>query len=476
MTLTQFLLALRARLGILVMIVAATVLAATAGSLLLPKSYDATASLLVDARDEQSLGNAQRMALMPQERLSYLQTQKDILGSRKVALMVVRNLGLAQQASPYLPTESTGGSTAAIEQRLVESLLKRLKVETSQSNVIQATYASADPVFSALVANAFAKAYIDTMLELRVEPAREAASWFDEQLKGLRANLESAQAKLTSLYQQEKIVSTDERTDVETARLAALSEEVVRAQSQTFQWTSRAQQARSFIERSGSADGLPDVMDNAFIQRLKGELLRGESRLQDLATQYGPNHPQYQRQTSENDDLRRKLNAEMRKVVAGIGSSLRQSEQREAALMQAMAAQRTRMLGLKGNRNEFNVLKRDVESAERAYDTAMQRAVTSQVDSRANVTNVSVLNPAIAPGRPSSPKVGLNIALSVVVGVLLGLGMVLLLERADGRVRSFGDLEDAWNVPVLGELKPWKPRNPALGHAGAGHRALPSPG
>jgi len=254
MTPTQFLLALRARLGVLVMIVAATVLAATAGSLLLPKSYDATASLLVDARDEQSLSNSQRPILMPQERLSYLQTQRDILGSRKVARKVVHDLQLARQPSPYLTPERAGDSAAAIEDRLSEALLKRLKVETSQSNVIQATYSSADPAFSARVANAFAKAYIDTMLELRVVPAREAAAWFDQQLKGLRTNLETAQARLTTLHQQEQVVSMDEHVDVENARLAALSEEVVRAQSQTFQWRSRAQQARSFIE-SGARNG-----------------------------------------------------------------------------------------------------------------------------------------------------------------------------------------------------------------------------
>jgi capsular polysaccharide biosynthesis protein len=106
----------------------------------------------------------------------------------------------------------------------------------------------------------------------------------------------------------------------------------------------------------------------------------------------------------------------------------------------------------------------------------MQRAVISKVDSRANLTNVSVLNPAVAPDRPSSPKVGLNIALSLAVGIMLGLGMVILLERADGRVRSLGDLEGAWNVPVLGELKPWRPAGHLFGDSGYGHRALPSHG
>src|SRR6202040_76023 len=119
------------------------------------------------------------------------------------------------------------GNGSSKEDRLVEGLLKKLKVETSQSNVIEVSFSSSDPRFAMQVANAFAKAYVDTMLELRVEPAREAAAWFDEQLKGLRANLEDAQVKLTDNHQRQKIVSADERLDVENSRLATLSDEVV---------------------------------------------------------------------------------------------------------------------------------------------------------------------------------------------------------------------------------------------------------
>jgi len=207
-----------------------------------------------------------------------------------------------------------------------------------------------------------------------VQPAREAAAWFDEQLKGLRANLEDAQLKLTDNHQRQKIVSADERVDVENSRLSALSDELVRAQEQTYQWASREQQAHKFLAEGASPDRLPEVLDNSFVQRLKGDLLRGETKLQEMATQYGHNHPQYQRQVSENQSLRETLDTEMKKVVAGIESSARQSRQREAALAQSLAAQRARMLSLKDNRNEFTVLRRNVESAERAYDTAMQRS------------------------------------------------------------------------------------------------------
>jgi len=70
----------------------------------------------------------------------------------------------------------------------------------------------------------------------------------------------------------------------------------------------------------------------------------------------------------------------------------------------------------------------------------------------------------------------LNLALSAVVGVMLGIGIVLLLEMTDRRVRSQDDLENAWDVPLLGELKPWKPASRLLGQSASATRALPNPG
>jgi len=470
----QFLLALRARFGVLLLSLAATVVAAAAVSFLLPKTYRATASLLVDAKEEQSLSN---MApnFFPQEKLSYLQTQMEIITSKRVASKVVRDLNLAEKPAVREAFEKGSAGKESIEDWLAERLLEKLKVETSVSSIILVTFSSPDPRFSAQVADAFAKAYIDTMLELRVEPTRQAAIWYDEQLKGLRANLEDAQAKLTNYLQRQGIVSADERSDVDSTRLGSLSEQVVKAQEQTFQWNAREREARKFLEQGGSSDQLPDVLDNSLIQKLKTDFLLGEARLQQLATQYGVNHPQYQRQLSENRSLHEKIDGEAKKLLAGIRNSARQSREREADLVNAMAAQRARLLELKENRNELTVLKRNVESAERAYDTAMQRHVVSQVESRASQTNVTLLNAAVAPGRPSQPKIALNIALSVVVGTMLGIAIVLLMELSDRRVRSLSDLH--LDVPLLGVLNTWQPAGDGLLGLPAGtRRALPKPG
>lgn len=464
MNLELLLAALRSRLRLCAVVFAGCVLAAAVASLLMPKSYKASAALLVDAnKDEQSLSN---VLVPPRERIGYMQTQMDIITSERVARRVVQALRLADDPATRAAFEQSTGGAGPIDKWLIDGLLRRLKVETSQSNVIQLSFSSRDPEFAARVLNAFAQSYMDTMLELRVEPTRQAALWFDEQLKSLRTNLEEAQARLTSYHRQQGIISADERFDVENTRLGELSSQLVRTQDQTYELQARERQAREALARGAPAEELPDVLAHPHVQRLKADLAHGEAKLQELATQYGANHPQYLRLASENRSLREKIGAEMERVVAGVANTRRQSQQREAELKKALAAQRASLLEMKEGRNELTVLTRNVETAQRTYESALQRSVVSQVESRSSQTNIALLGPAVAPRQPSQPKVLLNIALAAIVGTLLGVGLAMLLEMVDRRVRSRGDLEGLPEAPLLGELSTWMP---------AAHRALPSP-
>jgi len=172
-----FLLALRARLTLFAVVLGFTVLAASAVSLILPKSYKATVALLVDVKEEQSLGTALRPLIQPQEMVSYLQTQMDIISSAKVARNVIEDMKLADNTALRArllgkPAENAALSETekaeASENALIEFLHKGLKVDTSQSSVIQVTFTAQEARLAADIANAIAKPYIRTMLELRV--------------------------------------------------------------------------------------------------------------------------------------------------------------------------------------------------------------------------------------------------------------------------------------------------------------------
>jgi len=312
---------------------------------------------------------------------------------------------------------------------------------------------------------------------LRTAPTRQAAVWFDEQLKIMRENVQEAQSALAEYQRKKGIVASDERLDVESVRLGELSTQLARAQDTTLGWQARGQQARDALAQGHSPERLADVQANPLVQTLKTDILRGEAKLKELASQYGTNYPTYQRQLSENQSLREKLDGEMNKIAAGFETSSRQSRQQEAGLAGALAAQRDRLLQLRESRSELAVLTRNAESAQRTYEAALQRAVANKVEGSARGSNVAVLAPAVEPPAPARPKVGLNVALSLIVGIILGLATVILMELLDRRVRSHNDLVSQTNAPLLAVLNSW---DPAAGHRlpglpGSVQRTLPKP-
>jgi len=463
MEMTQFLMALRARRKAFVLVLVATIVAAVAVALIVPKKYVAQATVLIDARDEQAMTPAR---ISPRERAGYVATQIDLAQSGRVAARVARDLKLAQRPGVREAFEADTGGAGSIDEWIGARLLEVLKVNTSAGNVLLLEYSSSDPKHAAEVANGFAKAYLATSLEIRTEPTREAADWFQAQMKSLRGRVTQAQARLTAFQKQKGILAVSDRVDVEASRLTELSSQLLAARNATYDLISRHQLATEVLERGASPDAVPDVLSNAHINGIKVDLSRAEARLEEASAVLGENHPAYQRIAAEIQAGREKLKAEMTKLVAGLGNAVQQSRKREQELQAAMKAQEGRIISFNEHHAELAVLTRDVDNAQRAYDAVLARYQTNQIDSRANQTNLALLTPAVEPAHPAHPKVGLISALSVLVGLLFAAGVVYVLETLDRRVRSRSDLESRLAVPSLGMLSRWQP---------SGGRLLPAP-
>lgn len=243
MTFHQFLTILlwrkRFALSVLALIVLTTLLV----SLVMPRSYKAITTLVIDYRSTDPVsGMISPSQLMP----GYMATQADIITSRNVALKVVDNLHLASNPTAIEALNDDTGGNGDIRERLAYVLSKKLFVKPSlASSTIDLSYENKDPKFAATVANAFADAYIQTNLQLKIEPSKRAAEWFGDQVKNLRDNVVKAQQNLTNYQRENGIVSLDERLDVERARLAELSNQLVLAQAQTFDSSSKQKQMYS---------------------------------------------------------------------------------------------------------------------------------------------------------------------------------------------------------------------------------------
>jgi chain length determinant protein EpsF len=473
MDLNQFIIALRARRKAFFVALLVTVITAICVALVLPKKYVATATLLVDTRDEQTMTPGRMTA---RERAGYVQTQVDLLKSNRVATQVARDLKLAQKPGVREAWERDTGGAGSIDEWLAAELQKNIIVDTSGSSFMLVNYSSDDPKYATDVANAFTKAYLDTVLFLRTEPTREAAEWFDTQLKGLRTQVTQAQTKLNAYQKEKGLFAEDGRVDVESARLAELNTQLLAARNATYDAISRHKQATEMIQSGASADALPDVLSNTYINSIKGDIARGEARLEQESAVLGPNHPQFQRSQAEIQGLRDKLQAEVKKLVAGLGNQVQQNRRREQELQAAIEAQNQRLLAIKDFRIDMAAMVRDIEHAQRSYDTVLTRYMNNKIDSSAKQANVMLLAPAIQPLKPVHPKVGLIAGLSVVLGTLLAAGLVFVFETLDRRVRSRADLESRLAVPSLGGLSKWQPTGGRLLPAPArAARALPHP-
>jgi chain length determinant protein EpsF len=462
----QFLLALRGRFWVFATLAATTAVVALLVTLIMPKQYESTVSLLLDNRDEQSLSGTMTSG---RDRTGFMQTQMDIIMSNRVAAQVARDLKLTDSPQVKEAFAKTGGR-GSVDEWVASGLLQNLKVTSSQSSVIQLTYKAADPDFAAKAANAFANAYMATTLALRVAPTKQATGWFDEQLKTLRSDLEAAQEKLAAFQKEKGIVATDDRVDVEQARLTELSNQLLRANDMLYEAQSRS----GLASGNGRREELPEVLGNPTVQAIKTQLVTAEAVLAEMATRMGPNHPQYIQQASTVGSLRGRMNAEINRVVAGVQNLTTQNRSRAQQLEAAVEAQRQRVMDLRDAKNAAFILQRDVETAQKAYEAAQQRLTVNKVESGARFANVTILNEASPPARPARPRVLVNLALGVLLGLVLGFGAVFLMELLDRRVRSSEDLDTNLDAPVIGHLQTWNPSR-LLGGNGGSHRALPSP-
>jgi len=443
MNLTQFLSILKARWWVALLLLVLTVGTTLGVSLMLPKQYSATATIVIDVKPDPIAGQFAGM-LAP----SYMATQVDIIQSDRVARRVVRNLKLADNPQVRADWLETTGGTGDIEAWIAGRFSANMDVQPSrQSNAISVSYRAPDPGFAAALANAFVQAYLDTALELRVDPARQYSTFFDQRAKEAREALEKAQTRVSAFQKEKGIIATDERLDIENARLSELSSQLVMIQALSSESGSRQAQARG-----ESADRMQEVLSSGLISSLKSDLSRNEARLQELNSRLGDNHPQVVEAKANINSLRSRLDAETKRVTGGIGITANINRQREAELRASLDSQRAKVLRMKAVRDEGSVLSREMEHAQRAYETVLARLNQSSLESQATQGNIFVLSQATPPGGPSSPKVALNTAMSAVVGLLLGIGAVLGMEMLDRRVRAFEDLTTAVGLPVLGVM------------------------
>lgn len=442
MSIQQFLLIFFARKGPAIAVFAVTVLTALGLSLVLPKTYQATNTVVIDLKSPDPIAGVVLPGMMT---AGYMATQVDIVNSDRVAQRAVGLMKLEESPAIRDQWQQETQGRVSLPVWMGNLLQKNLDVKPSrESSVVNITFSATDPAYAAAAANAFAQAYIDTTVQLKVDPAKQYASWFETQIKSQRDRLDAAQKALADFQEQSGIVISDGRLDYELQKFNELSTQLTLAQAQGTDSSSK--------QLLTQVDTLPEVMQNPLINQLKAELVRMESSLKDLSGNLGVNHPAYKRALSEQQSLKNRIADEITHVTSAIGTAGLVSQAKVAELTTAIEEQKKKVFELRRQRDNINLLMRDVETAQRAYDGISQRYNQISLEAQSAQTNVAVLTPATPPLKHSKPKVVINVLVAIFLGGLLALALVLVQEALDPKVRSQEALSQALPIPCLGQV------------------------
>ncbi len=442
MNLSQLLTILNVRRYIILIVAIITAVTATTVSMLLPKNYYATSSVLLNYKGVDPVtGISLPAQLLP----GYMGTQAEIIQSKNVAIDVVNRLKLTEIPSikQDFAKASEKNQSLDITFWLADKLANNLDVKPSrESSVINISYKGVEPTFVATMANAFAESYIAISLKLKIDPAIKASEYLSEQNNVLRDNLQKAQEKLSKYQQERGFTSIQDTFDVESSKLRDLSSQYSLMQSQANDSSSRRSSAVNNMSES------PDVATNPVVQNLRISLVTAEAKLSELAEKFSKNHPSYIASEAEVIKLRSQLQTEIDRAVKSLSNNANIDSQRFADVKAQLEKQKQKVLALNRSRSELMIYEKEVQIAQNALESVNNRFSQTVLEGRSNQADIAILERATPPQSPSNPRVILVLPFSLIVGGILGCFFALLAEFIDRRVRSRDDILAIVDIPV----------------------------
>ncbi|WP_298829536.1 Wzz/FepE/Etk N-terminal domain-containing protein [uncultured Piscinibacter sp.] len=416
------------------------VLAATAVAMWLwPRTYSATAALMVNYEVSDPLNGKE----LPVGQVgSYIATQVELMQTPELLLAVVDRLRLTER-----PAYARGwrSETGTLRDWAAAQVARTLVVEQSQrgSQLIYASFSSDDAAEAAQVANTVADVYKEQDLLRAGAAPGDRAKRYAQQLDELKAKAEQAQRDLTAFHQRNGLIEETDKSGVDVLLLAAMDERLLAAQNERRAAEARAAQNQAVGEQ---------VLASPLTQQLKAQLATQELRLDYLRKHYTPLYPDVADMEAQVAATRRALAANVKSYSDGAAAGLGVARRLEKGFERSLDEQRGKVLARSLLQDEAAKYRLELASAQAVYKRALESYDQIMFAASARQTNVSLVSRATPPVKASRPRVLLGWLFGVLCAGVLGFGIPLAYELFNRRVRCRDDIERQWGVPVLAEF------------------------
>lgn len=439
-------------------------------TLLMTPKYTAIATIEI-SREADRVTNFQSVerdaSIADQE---FYQTQYGLLQSRTLAERVATQLRLVDDqkfferfgvSSDDKAFELANGrypaAGRATRLRVASNiLLRNVRVEpTRLSRLVDIKFTSPDADLSTRVANAWADNFIQTNLDRKVQATSYGRNMLQRQLGQLKERLNQSQRQLVGYASAERIINLPAQTgndgraiserSIVADDLAALNATLSQATADRIQAEARYQQ----VGRSGAST---EALRNQAINSLRQKRAELAADYQRLMTQFEPGYPAARAVQSQIDQLDRSINREEGRVSGSLLADYREAREREGALQRRVEQLKEGYLDLRRRSIQYNIYQQEVDTNRALYDGLLQRFKEIGVAGGVGVNNIAIVDPAETPQEPSSPRLIINLLVSLVAGLLIGAGLAFALEQVDEAIADPAEVERRLGLPLLGSV------------------------
>ena len=450
------------------------VLVATAvGTYTMKPVYRGTVSVQINKESPQVMDFKEMFSVNMWGDQDYYQTQYKLLESRSLAKRVLQTLKLSEhpdfQPGPETPFQKwksnilkpifglldfskksvaseKDSSESKKETALINQFLGKLKIEpVRNSRLVKVHFDSNSPELCAQVPNTLATNYIQQNVESRFIATEQVKEWLSKQLEDLKAKVERADEALQAFGSKHDIISLEDKENVTLQRLTELNDTLTKAEADRM-----SKEALYKQTKDKNFESLPSILENKLIMDLKQAYIQLETQSTKLSETFKPEYPEMVRLKSQMQSIQKRMDLEVSKIIAGIKNDYELSLRKETLLRHAFDQQKAKVMQMKDQSIQYNILKREADTNKELYKGLLQKMKETGVSAGLTVSNIQVVDQAEVPASPYKPNKRLNLLLAAVIGLFLGVGLAFFFEYLDNTVKTPEDVEQMIRLPSFG--------------------------
>ena len=437
---------IRVRLPLIISVFLLVVITASVVTFLLPKQYQSAVTMQVKQNETfRVFGDG---AGVGGSDARFLSTQFQIMQRKEMLYPVIEALALEQRWN-----EKRG---IVGKEQVYFALRRAIDVrEVRNTELIEISALSTDRNEAAEIANRIAEEYVRKRIEEQSKWVSRSLSQLKEEVDKQNAKVEELRAYAEKLRRENNIQdlnpdNVEDSTLVASQVLSSVENQVSTERLRVSSLRARFEQVSKLtddqIMRSIATLEIPDTT----ISIILPEVQTAESTIALLLNSgLGVNHPTVRSLQAKMDKMESQLSDQIKSLRTSLEANFRIAEASlknlEAGLQDSQKSQeesKTRSTSYFQAKNEYIQAKKILQAAEMRLST--------QTMERQMPQNPAVIWERAEPaGASSRPRVGLNIALGVVVGLIFGVGLAFFIEYLDTSVKTMEDVESFLQVPVL---------------------------